>query len=509
MWSILTDIIKPKEKEKEKEKEWLESLFENIEMVKEQELIVPFKIIEIKKSCFLVKVKGLYAFVPLSLMPWSYNNLEYWQVIFFSLKEQFFLGKIIEINRKIETSEISRIIVDASGMQLEEAELNCNDEYTGIILQKRPYGAIIDIGYHFDWKCGSLRGLLHNSKFADFESFSLCEPGQKIVVHCLEKNEHGLLFESKGTIDWFSPATHAYTGKTVKVKIYKNENERFDFFVEDRYKAIMPITEGVYEEKRRMKMVRDAMKQWQEGDVIDCQVLEVEPYTERFIIKLLLQNEFIDTIDWNSQEIKAYVGKTAPVKVIKNGYGYFDFLVDDKYRAVMPITKSIYGNNKSMELLIGAMKHWQDRDAIDCKVLKVNPYTEQFIVKWLSQDEGIDGIDWHAPETKALIGQMVSVKITKNEHAHFDFLAADRYRAILPVTKSIYGVGKKMKAIKSLMKLWKDGDVIDCLVLEIDSLNEWFIIKWILQNPDGPTPHEYPLDHYIDEAMYEKIKGIF
>lgn len=54
------------------------------------------------------------------------------------------------------------------------------EEYKGLIIKTADYGLFIDIGYHFDWKCGSMAGLLHKTQLAGSESLEDYKLGQEI-----------------------------------------------------------------------------------------------------------------------------------------------------------------------------------------------------------------------------------------------------------------------------------------------------------------------------------------
>ena len=41
----------------------------------------------------------------------------------------------------------------------------------GVIINKTNYGIFVDIGYNFNWWCGSLVGMLHKSNFENEELF--------------------------------------------------------------------------------------------------------------------------------------------------------------------------------------------------------------------------------------------------------------------------------------------------------------------------------------------------
>ena len=347
-------------------KEWLKDLFDNIETVRENEQVVPFKIVDIRRNSFLVKTKGLYAYVPFNCMPWKYHHTNYWKSVLLSLKEMVFFGKVTQIERISDDSNNIRILVDATATLLKEAKLRPNTDYKGIVILKKSYGVFVDIGCHFNWKCGSLTGLLHHSKFSDNESFMVCEEGQSVIVSYVGKDEHGLLFEKEGYID----LNAEYTGKLVRVRVYRSENGGLDFLVQGKYNADMPVKNFIYGEK--INMVKNMMNNWQGGELIDCQVLYVSS-NSRFVLKYLFPEY---------QHLAKFIGQQIQVKVFRNGDGSLNFMAG-KYKAIMPPSRTIYGEKK--KLVKSAMSCWPDGEILDCKVINVDIYTGLFIVKWIHQ----------------------------------------------------------------------------------------------------------------------------
>ena len=332
-------------------KEWLEPLIENIEIIKEQNLVVPFKILETRKDHFLIKIQGLYAYAPFEYMPWRYLNATNWDAVLLSLKKKKFFGRVFQIERK---PEYLRIYVDATVTRLKEAKLYLHENYEGIVIQKTLFGVFVDIGYHFDWECGSLVGLFHRSKFPDDASFEICESGHTLVVKYLGKNEKGLIFEKEGYVD----LNAIYEGKTVRVKVYRDENGYLDFLVQGKYKAKMPIAKSIYGENQ--KAIQHTVTTWKGGEFIDCEVLNVNNSSETFILKYKFPEEHIINL----------VGKTVQVRVSKNTDDSLDLMTEDNYRVSMPVTNDIYGEKKNA--IKKAKQNLHHGEVIECKALNIN-----------------------------------------------------------------------------------------------------------------------------------------
>jgi len=459
MWSFLTKIFKLKKKNDD----WLERLFDNIERVREQEMVVPFRIINIRTSGFQVKIKGLFGFVPFSLMPWKYNNSECWAAIFSSLKEKTFFGKVITFEKSLISSRFTRIIVDAKVRMFKEVDLYSDVDYSGIVFYKNIYGVFIEIGVHFNWKYGSIQGFLPVSRFPDPESYLKCEPGQQINVNILEKKEKGYIFKDARYRDLYT----IYVGKTIQAKTVRSDTNDLIFLVEDQYKAKMPIRREIYGNDTDLIMkIRNSLP---DGTIINCEVLNVSK-GNFFSIKFLPHTDAMHEANLALQKFKSYLKKTVMVRITKHVDGSLDFLADDTYKAIMPFLKQYYYEN--LDFAQTMIKDYiEDGEVFECIVMNVNVATETFSVKFL-----------HEKYLLNFIGKTVKVTVSKDDADIITFSIQDKYCAELPITRSIYG--DKVSFIKTALSLLVDHEKIDCVVLDIcvkDKLPV-FIIKILPQN---------------------------
>ena len=358
MWSLIKKLFK---KEEEKT-DWLEPLFDHIEIVKKKKLAVPFRIMEIKKNGFLVKVEGLYAFVPFSLMPWKYQNFENWNAVLASLKKRVFHGTVAKVVRKEGETGLNRIYVDASGVKFDKPELVVDEKYKGVVIQKTDFGLFVDIGHQFGWKYGSIKGLLHRTYIPNFELQSNYEPGKVVEVNLIENTEKGLLLKLSG----YNYALETYVGKTVEVRVKKIDKKPLSYLVEDKYHAQMPM-KNVYGDD--IYLIKNMMKYLNDGDIIECEVLEFNTQNGYLTLKFLPKNN--TGFDWNSPEIQEYIGKTVQANVYRSVYYGSTLLVENKYRAM--ITNEIPTRKK----ILNQMK---EGATVECTVLSVDAEHGIFIV---------------------------------------------------------------------------------------------------------------------------------
>jgi hypothetical protein len=465
MWESIKNILKRKDKqkdriEKDEKKEWLESLFENIEYVKKQELIVPFKIIDIKNNGFEVKIQGLYGYIPFNRMPWNYRNIECWEAVAPSLKEVCFEGKVIHIDRFPDSNEISRIVVDAKKAQFEDIDLYSDEDYKGIVFTKAIYGAFVDIGVHFGWKFGSIQGLLHISNFPDPDSFVQCEAGQHIKINIINKKDKGYEFKDVRSID----LREMYVGKTVQVKTVRNNINGVDFLIEDKYKAMMPCRKDIYGDEA--DFVLKSLKSIPDGSIIECEVLDVSRFNI-FIIKMLQHNDIINKVDLFDRKIKTYIGNTIKVEVIIYEDYSLDFKKEDTFKVSMPLTKEYYKEKLGVVKTI-VKDFLEDGDIIECEAMDVDFNAEIIFVKFLFENYFLN-----------YVGKTVKVRISINKKGALEYLVLNKYnfempvKAKMPTTKIIYGEDKD-RVLKTKAFL-QEGAIIDCEVLEINKFNNFKI----------------------------------
>ena len=80
-----------------------------------------------------------------------------------------------------------------------------------------------------------------------------------------------------------------YIGKTVQVKVSKNQNGKLDLLVDDKFTAKIPATKPIYGNK--VYQVKGAMKSWKGGEIVDCKVFDVDVFSE------LLKLRWIDFVN--------------------------------------------------------------------------------------------------------------------------------------------------------------------------------------------------------------------
>lgn len=300
--TTIKEIFTPAEK-----KEWLDKLVENLENQRFENINLPFKIVEVKDKGFVVKVSGLYAYISFNHMPWKYYDMDCWLAVSPKLIGKIFYCKVY----KFEKEPVS-IIINGEVPQFRKPALIVGDEYVGLIIRKTKYGVFVDIGYHFDWKCGSLVGLLHKSQIGFYGSVSSFTVGDPIKLYYQQINESGqLVFTQKiDHEDWDWGIPQALVGQQVWALVVKRaEKKGVGFLVNGKYKGKISLLKNVYppEARRNIKAARNELK---DGEIIHC---VVTGYNDKQMIlelnwvlvpetEMVMDNSIINKIDVHTLE---------------------------------------------------------------------------------------------------------------------------------------------------------------------------------------------------------------
>ena len=275
-------------------KTYLSKLIDNFENLKTEQESHAFKITDIREKGFIVKVHGLLGYISFYHMTWKYNNIESWKAIFPYIKGKILFGKIF----KFEKESLS-IFLDGDIPQFKKIKLYKNKKYKGIIIQKVNYGAFVDIGYNFKWKCGSLVGLLHKLNFENEELFEKTNPGETIELFFWGYTENEkLIFGQRSELkEWFTGEIQSLMDKTLPVNIIKPENGEKRYLVKNKHNAALPVTKIQYPDNR--KQIRIAVRKLQDGDIIHCKIIDINKLNRTLYLKWDSLPEIEETISRN------------------------------------------------------------------------------------------------------------------------------------------------------------------------------------------------------------------
>lgn len=172
----------------EENKEYLLSMIDALEIIHLNDQVASYYIRSVKEKGFQVQMKGIFGFVPFNKMPWNYPNINYWQQVGNSLIGKQLKGKIFSFQKNP-----IQLKIDGTCHVFKPFELTEGATYSGIIVNKTLYGAFIEVGCHFNWKYGSIMGLVHQTNFNALEEYEALFTGATTAVYYYGKNEQNKL----------------------------------------------------------------------------------------------------------------------------------------------------------------------------------------------------------------------------------------------------------------------------------------------------------------------------
>ena len=294
--------------------EWIYERLLEIEGHKENGDTLPFKIIGFKENGFLAKVKGLYAFISFHHMPWKYSSAEPWFAIAPSLKSKVFFCRIHKVDR-----DHNLVLLNGEFPQFKRAGLTMGESYTGLIIKITGSGLVVDIGSHFDWKCGSLTGFLHVSRLAENEKLSEFKVGQEITTAFQKRMADGQLVfcSDRDHLDWQMGIPLALVGKKMWVRVVRESgNKKVELLVRGKYKAklVFDQEEGTSNHKKKIKRLKNVVG---DGGIINCEVTGYDKKSRLLMVNWseeagkdsMIENSISNNLDNHTKKILSKLNK--------------------------------------------------------------------------------------------------------------------------------------------------------------------------------------------------------
>lgn len=271
------------ENEIKKDTDYLVPLFDNIENAYINQTVMTFRIVEPKTNGFVIKIGGLFAFIPFNNFGWSYRSLEIWSNVSKSLVGAYFKGKISTYNK-----ERPSIFVDAQEQKFQIPHLEIGKSYDCVISNKKDYGVFVDLGVHYNWRCGSILGLIHESSFAKPYKTDEWIEGEitSVLFHGYDEKERLILGEIYSRPIPIQERVEPLLGTIQLVNVKVGENGRYSFSLFDKYLVGMPILKAIYPKTRRV--IRSYLKELKDGDQVYCELLEMNMKKRKFIARLYI-----------------------------------------------------------------------------------------------------------------------------------------------------------------------------------------------------------------------------
>ena len=446
---------------------WFEERISLIKQLYKSKEKTHFTLIGLRLNGFIAKTNGLNAYIVFNKMPWAYSDNKSWEIV-----SPYLYGELFDCEiDKLSINPFS-FTLDGTVKQFKKAELKENIEYEGVIIKKGNTYLVIDIGYHFNWECGSIIGVLNKSNFLFSNLNPEFDPGHtiKIKYDCTFENRHICLKKDFNKNFWQSLHIKSLLGLIVDVRYYKNEDFYDEFWVKDRYKGLLAFSYDVYGEA--LNEVIELKNNLEINEIIQCEILAVNPIIGYFTLKWMAPTKSYKF--WHSEEIDLLEGKIVYAKLIEIE-DQFVFIINDLYDAILPLSINIYPDN--FKAITKLYYDLNINDVIKCEILKANREKGFFIIKWILENEKY--IDWDLIDIDELIKTTTKAKIVKNRgKSNIEYLIDDKYKAMLYVNNNS-NYNKDSNAVFKYLQQMNDGEYIDCQIMFIDRKNEFLQIKWL------------------------------
>lgn len=263
------------------DKDYLQDLLLNIKEAYVNQENLTFRIVKPREKGFTVKIGGLFAYISFKHLGWRYPSIEFWRNASNYLIGSFFTGKI----HKVFENPIS-IRVDAKEQDFGRPNLKKYAKYRGVILQKTKYGLFVDLGLHFDWKFGSILGLLYRSLLVNETDYENANEGNEIWATFQGFNKDGqvILGDDKKRGKWITGEMDELIGTVQSVTVIINENNRKEFYVQDEHKASIPVTKKSYPGFRAV--VKKYISGLKHQQIIECEIIRINRRKNCYVLKL-------------------------------------------------------------------------------------------------------------------------------------------------------------------------------------------------------------------------------
>ena len=175
------------------------------------------------------------------------------------------------------------------------------------------------------------------------------------------------------------------------------------------------------------------------------------------------------------------------------------YIVLDKYKGTIPVSKSVYPENKKS--VKEALKQLNHNDIIHCEVYKIDHRNGLIKLKWNSEYEIKNAltkkdtcynslysissrIDNETVEKLNIVGDIVRVEIQKEENKFGKvrnyYLVENKYRGLLYITNENYKITNAES--QRIEENFQDGEIIKCEVTSITK--KLATIKWTISDEE-------------------------
>jgi len=361
------------------DKSYLKTLVSNLELYYQRNNTISFLITQAKQKGFIVKVGGLFAYIPFHYMPWQYKRIESWRIVSNTLIDKKFYCKV----KAIEKDPI-KIEINAKIHICKELVYHQKTAVLGLVIGRTKFGIFVEIGAFYHWEYGSCIGLLHRNNMADQDFFNSVRVGNEISTffHGFSRNHQIILGDASIDKVWSTGELDTLINTIQPVTIVISEHGNRSFFVKGKYEAILPISKLFYPNTSISK-IKSALKQYKNNDTIRCKILKIDYSARKMIVQWLTTIEHTISPANANQLLHLVDGKTAKkmqallyqkpieVKVFKKSkYSKAEenkYYIHNNLEVALSITSTKYNlTKKGIEAIENKFKHG---DKLNCTLV--------------------------------------------------------------------------------------------------------------------------------------------
>jgi ribosomal protein S1 len=230
---------------------------------------------------FRAKVRGIKSFIHFDQMPWTYSNIEYWNII-----APMLIGKAYEAVLIGSEAETKRLTLSVNHNTFSTKTYTRGQSYKCIILEKKKTFLIVEAGLDSNFKNGSQIGEISMFDFWQSQAFINVKIGDEIMLTYLKHTNQNILTMCEPTKykEWYKQKPEQYVGSFVDVVVTKEDDESV-FTVHETYNGILRIKPELYGEEL-IAPLNQYIQNLSSGDEINCYVQGINSKTNEFLLHI-------------------------------------------------------------------------------------------------------------------------------------------------------------------------------------------------------------------------------
>lgn len=235
---------------------------------------VPFTIKSLKQHGFITKVLDRNAYVSFSVMPWHYSNLEFWRPAAPFLIGYNFFGKLNTQN------ETGLFIYAKHSNHFNVPPLKIDEPYSAILINRTKQRLVVELGYHYAWKYGSVVAYIHRDNYKNDEDYNKIKLGEVLDVFYWGEALNGIRICGSNDYNkfWLSREASTLVGKTIAIKAHRTSVTKQLFFTyNDEHKVIIHHSPEYYLEPT-YEQLSISLEQLQGNETLNVKVVNIDKY---------------------------------------------------------------------------------------------------------------------------------------------------------------------------------------------------------------------------------------